>query len=112
MPSAKDWRTLKSPGIEKQTELEIEGEKSGRMIHFQRFGKRGQLQGIPENAGIPGLVTKLMLCLFLQRSALLTTERCSSSAAGDRLHCVSAMPANKNKCAHRTAVTLQTFLPC
>ena len=22
------------------------------------------------------------------------------------------MPANKNKCAHRTAVTLQTFLPC
>ena len=65
MPSAKDWRTLKSPGsIEKQTELEIEGEKFGTMIHFQRFGKRGQLQGISENAGIPGLVTNLMLCLF------------------------------------------------
>ena len=64
MPSAKDWRTHKSPGIEKQTELEIEGEKFERMIHFQRFGKRGQLQGIPENAGIPGLVTNLMLCLF------------------------------------------------
>ena len=51
---------------------------------------------------------------FLQRSALLTTHHCSISGfpVVTSLHCFSAMPANKNKCTHQTAVTLQTFLPC
>ena len=47
---------------------------------------------------------------FLHRPALLTTHHCSLmiSAAGNQF----AVPANKNKCAHRAAVALQTFLPC
>ena len=50
---------------------------------------------------------------FLQRSALLTTHHCSL-ISGDNQFAIASprCQQNKNKCAHRTAVDLQTFLPC